>query len=97
MVFPIANLAIASTLVDQIPRFVILQMGNVIVRRKNQDVNVHHVYLDITFLAMTTLMITVHMRFVDWTRKLQILLLESYQNRHDRELLKNFVRTEKKS
>ena len=70
MVFQIANLAIAFTLVNQIPRFVTLQMGNVIVRRKIQDVNVHHVYLDITFLAMTTVMNTVPQGFVDWTRKL---------------------------
>ena len=55
-------------------------MGNVIVnpalrRRIIQDVNVLHADLDITFLAMTTVMNTVPQGFVDLTRKFAMLLL----------------------
>ena len=57
-------------------------MGNVIVRRMIQSVNVLHVHLENTFLAMTgNFMITVPTWFVDWTKTSALPLLPSFSDK----------------
>ena len=59
-------------------------MGNVIVRRMIQGVNVLHVHLDNTILAMTKtrkIMITVPQRFVDWTKTSALPLLPPFSDK----------------